>query len=60
MANQRREITRKVSRGVYKLGHAGKTYYRVGFSPQDSRARLARELKVKPESIEIMEGGKKQ
>jgi hypothetical protein len=51
---------RKISRGVYKLKHAGRIYYKVGFSPPDARARLARELKVRPERIEILEEGKKQ
>lgn len=42
-------------RGVYKLGYAGKTYYRIGFSPQDSRRRLALEMGVDAEVISILD-----
>lgn len=45
---------------VYKLRYAGVIYYRLGLYPRDARARLARELKVKAEEIEIMDGGEKQ
>lgn len=46
--------------GVFKLAYSGKLYYKFGYGVEDAWVRLARELRVKPEAIEILEGGKPQ
>lgn len=51
---------KNIKPAVYKLQHAGKIYYRLGLYALDARNRLARELHVKAEDIEILDGGKKQ
>jgi hypothetical protein len=45
---------------VYKLGYKGRIFYRLGLFPRDSRNKLAKKLKVAPEEIEILDGGRKQ
>ena len=51
---------RNIKPAVYKFKHAGMMYYRLGLYPLDARNRLARELHVKAENIEILDRGKKQ
>lgn len=46
-------------RGVYKFQYQARQYYRLGQGILDARQRLARELKVEPKSIEILDNGDK-
>lgn len=46
--------------GVFRLKCRGKIYYRLGRGAEDARINLRRELIVKIEDIEILDGGKKQ
>jgi len=48
------------NRGVYKLRHAGKVYYRLAPGLNAAVENLARELKTEVLHIEILNGGKKQ
>jgi hypothetical protein len=51
---------KNIKPAVYKFRHAGMIYYRLGLYPLDARNRLARELRVESDKIEILDGGKKQ
>ena len=51
---------RKQGRGVYKLQHGGRVYYRLGNGAENARSILGRELVVNPQTITILDGGEKQ
>ena len=46
--------------GVYKLWHNNLTYYRIGYGAKDALIRLARELRVAKDTIQILDNGAKQ
>ena len=53
-------LPRAVRPAVYKYKLGGTVYYRLGISPEEGRRRLAKEKRVEPSQIEILDGGKKQ
>ncbi|OGO06597.1 MAG: hypothetical protein A2Y92_04015 [Chloroflexi bacterium RBG_13_57_8] len=60
MENIMENLPRSIKPQVYKLGWKGRVFYRLGLHAHDARAMFAREVKIKPEEIEILDGGKKQ
>ena len=47
-------------RAVFKLRYAGRLFYQLGYNCEDARRNLGRELRVKPEEIEVLDNGRKQ
>jgi hypothetical protein len=51
---------RSVMPAVYKLDYRGRTFYRLGLYARDSQKKLAAELKVTPDKVQILDEGRKQ